>query len=269
MEHASDNWNIGGLVILLAVLIVAVIVFAQHRRPPTIRRIAGLNAVDEAVGRATEMGRPVLMVPGLDGLAISTLQALSIFSHIARGVAKFGNRSIVATNDPLVTGIAEETIKDAYAEMGRPELFDTNDIRFLSGQQFAFATGVAGILIRDNVAASFLFGGFYAESLIFAEVGNQVGAVQVAGTTQVTQIPFLIAACDYVIIGDEFYAASAYLSRNPTLLGSLVAQDYCKLILMITVWLGCIGVSVLAAHPGPHTGFLHFVEKAVNLFKPS
>lgn len=268
MQHASDNWWVGGLVVALSILIVSVIVFAQHRRAPSIRRISGLNAVDDAVGRATEMGRPVLMVPGLDGLSISTLQALSIFSHIARSVGRFGNRTIVATNDPLVTGIAEETIRDAYADSGRPELFDGNDIRYLSSQQFAFATGVAGILIRDKVAASFLFGGFYAESLIFAEVGNQVGAIQVAGTTQTTQIPFLIAACDHVIIGDEFYAASAYLSKAPTLLGSLVGQDYCKLVLLLIAVFGSIGTSILVKHPGPHhTGWLSCVQWFVDLFK--
>lgn len=268
MEHASDNLWVGGLVVVLSILIVAVIVFAQYRRAPSIRRISGLNAVDDAVGRATEMGRPVLMVPGLDGLSIPTLQAISIFSHIARGVARFGNRTLVATNDPLVTGIAEETIRDAYADAGRPELFDTNDVRYLSNQQFAFATGVAGILIRERVAASFLFGGFYAESLIFAEVGNQVGAIQVAGTPQTTQIPFLIAACDHVIIGDEFYAASAYLSKAPTLLGSLVGQDYCKLALLVIAVLGSIGRSILVKMPGPHpAGWLHVVEKFVNLFK--
>ena len=109
----------------------------------------------------------------------------------------------------------------------------------MTGQQFAFASGVAGvIIIREKVAASFLFGAFFAESLIFAEVGQQVGAVQVAGTTETNQIPFFIAACDYVIIGDEFYAASAYLSREPTLLGSIVGQDYCKLLLAgdYSVW---------------------------------
>lgn len=268
MEHASDNWYTSGLVALLAIMIVVIIVFAQKRTPPSIRRISGLNAIDDAVGRATEMGRPVLMVPGIDGLSIPTLQALSIFSHVARGVARFGNRTIVGTMDPLVTGIAEETIRDAYADSGRAELFDSNDIRFLSSQQFAFATGIAGILIREKVAASFLFGSFFAESLIFAEVGNQVGAIQVAGTPQTTQVPFLIAACDHVLIGDEFYAASAYLSKNPTLLGSLVAQDYCKLILLAIALLGTAAVSILAAYPGEHpTGFLHAVEKFANMFK--
>ena len=193
------------------------------------------------------MGRPVLMIPGPQGLAVENLQALAIFGYIARAVARFGNRSILPTADPIFNGVAQETIRDAYADMGRPELFDDGDVRYLTSQQFAYASGVAGILNREKPAASFLFGLFFAESLIFAETGQQVGAVQVAGTTETNQIPFLITACDYVIIGDEFYAASAYLSRNRTLLGSIVGQDYCKLVLLALVLLGTVAVTWAAA----------------------
>ena len=256
MQHASDNWWVSGLVLLLSLIIVFKVLTAQAGKAPFIRRIPGLNALDEAVGRATEMGRPVLMVPGLSGLDVVTLQALSIFSYVGRAVARFGNKSIMATIDPIVTGVGEEVLRDAYADAGRPELFDEGDVRYLTQQQFAFATGVAGILIRERVAASFLFGAFFAESLIFAEVGQQVGAVQVAGTTQTNQIPFLIAACDYVIIGDEFYAASAYLSRDPTLLGSIAGQDYCKLLLLAIILLGVVAVSLLAVPAVAHVGAL-------------
>ena len=259
MQHASDNWWVSGIVVLLALIIIVKVLSAQRGRVPYIRRIAGLNAIDEAVGRATEMGRPVMMVPGISGLDVVTLQALSIFSYIARAVARFGNKSIIPTIDPIVTGVAEETLHDAYADAGRPELYDSSDVRYLTGQQFAFASGVAGILIRERVAASFLFGAFYAESLIFAEVGQQVGAVQVAGTTETNQIPFFIAACDYVIIGDEFYAASAYLSRDPTLLGSIVGQDYCKLLLLAIILLGIVAVSLLSVPAFAHAHVLHWI----------
>ena len=267
MQHASENWWVSGLVVLLSLIIIGKVLSAQRGRIPFIRRIPGLNAIDEAVGRATEMGRPVMMVPGISGLDVVTLQALSIFSYVARAVARFGNKSIMATIDPIVTGVAEETLQDAYADAGRPELYDSGDVRYLTSQQFAFASGVAGIIVREKVAASFLFGAFFAESLIFAEVGQQVGAIQIAGTTETNQIPFFIAACDYVIIGDEFYAASAYLSRDPTLLGSIVGQDYCKLLLLGIILLGLIAVSLLNVPFLAHSSlFSHPLHWVVDLF---
>ena len=201
------------------------------------------------------MGRPVLMIPGPQGLASRKLCRRCLSSATLRAQwPGSATGAILPTADPVFNGVAQETIRDAYADMGRPELFDDGDVRYLTGQQFAYASGVAGILNREKPAASFLFGLFYAESLIFAETGQQIGAVQVAGTTETNQNPFLITACDYVIIGDEFYAASAYLSKNRTLLGSIVAQDYCKLVLLALVLLGAAAATWGAALPfaSPH-----------------
>ena len=91
---------------------------------------------------------------------------------------------------------------------------------------------------REQTAATFFLGEFFAESLIFAETANSIGAIQVASSTENTQTPFFIAACDYVLIGDEFYAASAYLSREPVLVGSLVGQDWCKLLVAGSIIVG-------------------------------
>jgi len=236
MEHAS--WTVAVLEAILVFLILYKIFSARRGKGLYIRKIPGLSAIDEAVGRAAEMGRPMMFSPGLYGLSLPTLQALSILQHITRIAAKYRTRVIVPTADSVVYSIAEEISKDAYNSEGRPEQFNAEDIRYLSDDQFAYASGCVGILTRDKIASNFMFGTFFAESLILAETGHHVGAMQVAGTPSITQIPFFITACDYTIIGDEFYAASAYLSREPTLLGSLVGQDYAKAVLIFTIVAG-------------------------------
>ena len=236
-------WIIEGA---LVVFILYKILSARRGRELYIRRIPGLSALEAAIGRATEMGRPILFAPGLGTLSIVSLQALSILSHVVRHAAKYGTRVIVPLADPVLYTIAEEVTKDAYAAEGVPEQFNSEDVRYLSERQFAWASGVVGILHRERCASAFYFGAFAAESLILAENGQMVGALQVAGTPYTTQIPFFLAACDYTIIGDEYYAASAYLSREPTLLGSLVGQDYGKLMLIGLIVVGAIGATVAA-----------------------
>lgn len=246
MEHASNLVRI--MVPLMSIIIVATILIARKRQL-FIRRIQGLTAIDEAIGRATEMGRPMVCTTGLGakgGVEIVTLQALSIVTYIIRSSARFGTRAIVPVYDSQMLPVTEEAVRDSYVAEGRPEMYNSDDVRFLSTNQFAYAASVAGMIWREKAAANFLFGYYYAESLILAETGQQVGAIQVAGTPTTTQIPFFIAACDYVIIGDEFYAASAYLSREPTALGSLIGQDIVKGILIATVLLG----SALATFSG-------------------
>lgn len=230
-----------GLVVLVLINIFRANTGAKKGKDVYIRRIAGLNAIDEAVGRATEMGRPVVMVPGLsDPVNAIVVQALNIFSYVTRVAARFSNPILVCCASASVYTLAQEVIRDVYQEEGAIDRYDTDSVRFISDRQFAFAAGVSGILLREQAAATFFLGEFYAESLILAETANSIGAIQVASSTESTQTPFFIAACDYVLIGDEFYAASAYLTRQPVLVGSLVGQDWCKLLVIGSVLAGAL-----------------------------
>src|SRR5207248_8011919 len=218
-----------------------------------IRRIAGLAAIDEAVGRATEMGRPIHFSLGLGDLGIISLQALAIAVYVIRLSIRFRNRVILTNYDPAVYAVAEEAVREAYQSEGRPEAFVPDDVRFLTDRQFAYAAAAVGIINRERVASNFMFGIFYAESLILAEAGNQVGAIQVAGTQTTTQIPFFVASCDYTIIGDEYYAGTAYLTREPVLLGSVVGQDRAKMLLIALVIGGIVLASLFNLTGGKQT----------------
>ena len=93
-------------------------------------------------------------------------------------------------------------------------------------------------MVRERPAAH--IGYFYAESLLLAETGSTTGAIQIAGTDAYTQLPFFVTTCDYTLMGEELYAASAYLSREPRLLGSLKGQDVGKLVLILGILLGTL-----------------------------
>ena len=195
------------------------------------------------------MGRPILFSEGLSGLSIVSLQALTIASHVGRYAARYGTRMIIPVCDQQMLPITEQVMREVYTAEGHPEAYKPEDIRYLSDRQFAYAAGVTGILHRERVGASFLFGQFFAEALILAENGQAVGAIQVAGTPDLLQTPFFVVSCDYTIIGDEFYAASAYLSREPTQLGSLVGQDIGKALLLILIVVGVIWSIFMPSHP--------------------
>ncbi len=212
---------------------------ARKGREVYVRPIAGLAAMNEAVGRATEMGRPILYVPGIADVSdIQTIAAIVILGEVAKIAASYDTRTIVPTRDPLVYPIAEETVKNAYTDAGRPDAFRRDDVRFLSDDQFAFTAGTTGIMLREKPATNLFMGAFWAESLILAETGFLAGAIQIAGTANVSQLPFFVAACDYTLIGEELYAASAYLSKDPQLLGSLKGSDLAKVLFGVLILLG-------------------------------
>ncbi|MDD2890836.1 MAG: hypothetical protein PHE49_09415 [bacterium] len=226
---------------LFSFIILGAIFQAKKGKTLFIRKINGLDALDEAVGRATEMGRPVLYVPGLGGVGdIATIAAINILSQVAKKTAEYNTPILVPNCDPIVMSVVQEVVKEAYLEKGRPEGYNTEHIFYLVGSQFPYAAGVGGIMVREKPATNLFMGYFAAEALILAETGNISGAIQIAGTDAVSQLPFFITACDYTIMGEELYAASAYLSRNPTLVSGIKGQDYNKLVLLFFLILGSI-----------------------------
>lgn len=206
-----------------------------------LRRIAGIDAMEEAVGRATEMGAPVLYIPGVRYQQdLQTLTSLVVLGHVARHSAEYGVRLLVPTRWPVVMTMAQEVIRDAFMAAGSPEAFAAEDVRFLSNDQFAYCAAVNGIMVRDRPAANFFLGAFFAESLIMAETGFAGGALQIAGTASYTQIPFFIVSCDYVMIGEEYFAASAYLSRDPRAIAGIKAADWLKVCLIAYLAAGAV-----------------------------
>ncbi len=233
------------LVLVFFVLVVVLIQMAKIRGADMyIRPIAGISEIDNAIGRATEMGRPILYVMGLGAPEeIATIASYTILARVARKTAEYRTNLLVPCNEPIVMTIAQETVKNAYMEAGHPDLYSDNMVFFVTSMQFAYVAAVNGLMLRERTATNCYFGKFYAESLLLSEAGNIAGSIQVAGTDEVAQLPFFVTTCDYTLIGEELYAASAYLGRDPLLLGALKAQDYIKAIVMLVIFLGVILIS--------------------------
>jgi len=211
---------------------------AQRGEDIFLREIPGLKAVEEAVGRSTEMGKPVLYVPGImDMDQVETVAGVIVLGHVSKMTARYETTLNVPVSRAIVMKAAREACKESYLMEGRPDMFHEDMVHYVTDEQFAYAAGVNGIMVREKPAACLYMGKFYAESLILAETGNSIGAIQIAGTASQAQIPFFVTACDYTLIGEEFFAASAYLSQRPELIGGVKGQDMIKVI-VITLILG-------------------------------
>jgi hypothetical protein len=248
------EWLNLSLLNLLFIAIIfggAVIYFietARRGKKLFIRKIAGLDAVDDAIGRATEMGRPILFIPGIQDMDdVQTIAAITILGRISRTIADYDSKILMPVSRSLVMTAARETIKTSFQAAGRPDAYNDDFVHYVTDEQFGYVAAVDGIMVREKPAATFFLGAFFAESLILAETGNSIGAIQIAGTAMPTQIPFFVAACDFALIGEELFAASAYLSGEPKQLGSLKGQDVGKGIALATIVVGTIAVTVSLA----------------------
>lgn len=255
--------------LLIALIIGGSVMFfietARRGKKLFVRKIAGLEAVDDAVGRATEMGRPILFIPGiLDMDDVQTLAGLTILGRISRIIADYDTKIFMPVSRSLVMTAGRETIKAAYQAAGRPEKYSDDMVSYVTDEQFGYVAAVDGIMVREKPATVFLLGAFFAESLILAETGNYIGAIQIAGTARPAQLPFFIAACDFTLIGEELFAASAYLSDEPKALGSLKGQDVGKALAMVIIVVGVLAITIGQAW---HVDFMmSLVDTLTNIF---
>ncbi|MEW5924518.1 MAG: fibronectin type III domain-containing protein, partial [Candidatus Zixiibacteriota bacterium] len=234
--------------LLIAGSVTFFIAHAKRGRKLFIRKIAGLEAIDEAIGRATEMGRPILFIPGINDMDdVQTIAGITILGRVARVVADYDIKINMPVSRSIVMTTARETIKEAYMGAGRPDAYNDDMVRYITDEQFGYVAAVDGIMVREKPATCFYLGAFFAESLILAETGNSIGAIQIAGTAMPAQLPFFVAACDYTLIGEELFAASAYLSNEPKQLGSLKGQDVGKFLAMVAILIGVLSATIASA----------------------
>ena len=232
------NWNqLNNLV--LALMFGGVVFYAINlakRKEIFLRRIPGLDAVDEAIGRATELGKPILYMTGAHDMNDpSTIAAAVILGRVAKKAAAYETELLVPHREPITMAVCQEITKQAYMEAGKPDLF------------------------KDD--ANFFMGSYFAESLLLTETGASTGAIQIAGTDSDHQLPFFVTTCDYTLIGEELYAASAYLSKEPIQIGTLRGQDLGKAFV-----LSVIGIGTLLATIAVVTGN-HWAQPLLDLFK--
>lgn len=217
---------------------------AKRGHVPYVRPIGGIAALEEAVGRATELGRPIFFaMGGTDLKMIETHASLAILSHLARVCANLRANLVALVRQPDVFPYTEELMREAYKAEGMLDQFDAEDqVRFLSPDSIVYATSVGRLIEESEAGCAIFFGRFDFTSLLMAEPGAQMGVIQIAGDPALPQIPFFVCTCDYTIIGEEYYAAGAYLSDDPAMRGLLRSQDGIKVVYAAVLMAGLVAL---------------------------
>jgi hypothetical protein len=240
-----QNWNILLITLLITGLIAWSIWRARSGDVVALREFAALDAITDAVVTTVDAGKSVFFIPGVRDLDnMQTVAALSVLGPVATEVAARGGRIFVPTSRSMVMDSARAICRRAYVEAGREDLWDEEMVTYISDDQLGFVARVDGLIAREKPGLCLFMGFFASESLLLAEGGYHVGAVQIAGTASPVQLPFFVAACDHTLIGEEFFAAGASLEGDPAMLGSLQGQDLGKRLAIACILFGTLVVSL-------------------------
>ena len=241
------------LIVLVAFLIFFFIAWSniEQGRGHSLRALKPLNRLRSLLGQSAESGRILHYSPGSGGLndqtgAAETLSSLTTLGEVSRGAARAGASLEVSANDTLTYLAAGDVAQIEFDDAGRSEDFSRDNVHFITQQdRLAYIAGVESSLNSDAVAGTVMLGRFDAEYLLAGETASRLNIPQIAGSSRVEAMPLMIisAGADETLLGEEIYAAPAYLSRRPALLASLRAQDALRLLIIAVIILGVIAAS--------------------------
>ncbi|MFN2131383.1 MAG: DUF6754 domain-containing protein [Anaerolineae bacterium] len=208
------------------------------------RRIRAFEALSKLLDVSIERGKIAhvsLGDTGIGGSRTATiLSGLTILRYIAERGAAVGSAPTVTVADPTLLFVAQDVVHDAHKRVGRAAGYHPTDVQLIAPNSTAYAIGAVEVIRDESVATNVMTGPFGDEYLLLAEPGAQRGIAQVAGSDSLNAQPYMSATADPLLIGEELFAAGAYLTDRPEHKASLWIQDILRLLIVAAIVIGIL-----------------------------
>ena len=230
--------------LLTAIFVYAWIYLSKRGSHVEIRPLAAIDAIDEMIGSAAEKGKKVLFVPrgslGSGLHAPQVIAGLSLLPRVAQRSAEYGVPIQVAYSEPTIGPLIMDGLETGFIMAGSPDHMKDDTIMFYP--DMTHTMGILGLINeRGNEAGAVVHvGSYYHETIIWGEAGMTVGAMQIGGTANIGQLAFMITCFDFTLLGEELFAAGAYMSKDPIQIGSIRGQDWSKMVSLIVTILATL-----------------------------
>ncbi len=222
----------------------------------SLRPIASYAALKRLLANAAETGQPIHLSLGTAGVGdaatADTMAGLTVLEYLADRAAVSAAPPIVTMSNPTALPIAQDVLRRAYRRHGYAEEYEPARVRLIApdpglgthslpspvqsaagqGDAFPYAAGIMQMLTRTKLTANVMVGRFGDEFLLMAEIGAQKNLNQIGGTSSARVLPFVYTSVSSPLIGEEIYAAGAYLGDQPAHISSLAAQDAMRWLLI-------------------------------------
>lgn len=231
--------------IVIVVVALLLLIFIRRQRNGRIRSAlrplpASTNLANQ-VGEAIESGRQLHVSLGqgsLIGAANPTsIAAVHVLDYLAADGCASGTPPLTTVGDGTLLPLAQDCLRKAHEDAGRQKDYHPTMAQFLAPHTapFAYAGGIAAVLQRGESGSNVLVGRFGSELAIPAEVAARKNMVQVIGTDDPSALAVATAVTENVLVGEELFAAGAYLEHKPDQTASLQVQDILRWLIIITI----------------------------------
>lgn len=223
--------------VLFAALLLLVLSLRKRKFPATFREIAAFARLRRAAGLAVEDGTRLHVSIGRGSLlsprGAASLSALALLRQVGEQTSTSDRPSVVTSGDPVVAALSQDTLQAAYQAAGVTELFQPTSGKLTGLTPFSYAASAMDVARQDYVSTNLLVGDFGSEVGLLTEASERENATTIAAAADPSAQAILFASAAEPLVGEELFAASAYISADPTHRASLQAQDLMRWLLIL------------------------------------
>ena len=231
-----------GLVIFSAIL-MAGLAFLRRKSTPAFREIPAFACLRKAIGLAVEEGSRLHISLGRGGLttpqSAAELAGLEMLRRLSELTAASDRPPVATSGDGAVTILSQ----DALLASGQAALstgYDPTAARLTGLTPFSYAAGALPVMQDENVSANVLMGNFGVEVALLTDTAERENTSTLAGSDNLSAQAILYASAQDPLIGEELYAAGAYIKARPFHTASLTTQDILRWLIVIGILVGAL-----------------------------
>lgn len=245
----STNQLLALMAIVLALVLVLIVTqFIRRRRDLfPLRPIDAYANLPALVSRSIEADQPLHLSLGSSGVGGETT-LLSVTSaelayQVARSAAIGDTPPVFTLTDASALPVGQDTLRRAYAARQRLDALQPGRVRWLpSGtRSLAFAAAVTAMMHDEKLGGQVLAGRFGPEIGLMLDAGARRGLPAVAVSDDLEGQAVAYALTDDPLIGEEVFAAGAYLEGGASQVAGMVTADMLRWTLIIILLLAFIG----------------------------
>jgi hypothetical protein len=230
-----------GLVALLlfAISQVFLITSISTGLRPRFRSIPLFGLLRGQTGRAIESGRELHVSIGTGGISgedvTTTLAGLQIVEYLADEAAASGISPVVTTADATALLLAEDTLRRPYIRQGDLNSYPPLSARLPGLTPVPYAAATMDYLAHENALANVMSGSFGPEIGLIEHESARRDLLKINAAADPRALAVLSTTSDHLLVGEEMFAAKAYLQARPAQLASLRAQDIVRVAIVIGI----------------------------------
>lgn len=235
-----------GLVFIL-VCLGLVFYFGFSARAPgkiNLRSIQAFKHLRREIDLAVEAGKRLHISLGRGN--INDLQGgaafigLTLLDRCARAASNSDMPPITTSGDGVINILSQDTLQNTYRSLATQERYDPTNARLTGLTPLAYAAGAMPTIQDEQVSANIFAGHFGAEVALLTEAGERNRSMTMAGSDSISAQAVLYATADEPLLGEELYAAGAYLGESLIHSASLRMQDIMRWVLVAAIIIGAI-----------------------------